>query len=378
MGPLMFIKRPPSRTGLLLLVWLTIFASPCPASAAEGPHIRWKNHFWGWQPFTRHEFSRPTLSKNYVLIGLQNGTFAALRRADGSIAWKNKFGAGFSTQAAVGGGKVYAADQHGMLHALHLRTGREIWSTQLQSQVRAKPIYGKGLLFVQTLGDEVLALDAKTGKQRWTFSAPPVGTLPMTIPASPVLQDGTLFASFASGVVFSARASDGQIHWQRNLSTAELAFTACASPVLTTKDLVVLQIGRGLFALDAKTGTPLWNRDHSQAYSLAADAEKHTLYMGHWKEGIFAVDSEDGKTLWQRSLSSHTDAHYSELAIFGDWILVGDSHSTLWAVNRKDGQSVQKIDPWTDWGGFPNTPTVRDANAAVWSEHGTLYYLDIR
>ena len=81
---------------------------------------------------------------------------------------------------AVGDGRVYMGQLDGSVVALDQRTGKPLWRTEIESWKRgyivsAAPLYVDGMVISGVSGGEyggrgrVVALDAKTGRERWHF-----------------------------------------------------------------------------------------------------------------------------------------------------------------------------------------------------------------
>lgn len=102
----------------------------------------------------------------------------------------------FRSNAAVTNDRVYIGGQNRMLTCLDAKTGKEIWTFATRRNVDSNPVLaGNRVIFHATEG-KVHILDATTGKPVWSFE--PGGTLI----ASPAVTDGKIITVTSQGEVF--------------------------------------------------------------------------------------------------------------------------------------------------------------------------------
>ncbi|HEY3922071.1 MAG TPA: PQQ-binding-like beta-propeller repeat protein [Gaiellaceae bacterium] len=122
------------------------------------------------------------------------GNVYAMNATTGERLWSYKYKTpkGFSSLlqtsrgVAIGGGNVYAAETDAYVTALDQATGRVKWSTKaanwkLGYTFTAAPLYVNGLVIVGESGgdsgapDQLVAMNANTGKVNWRWDAIPTG-----------------------------------------------------------------------------------------------------------------------------------------------------------------------------------------------------------
>jgi outer membrane protein assembly factor BamB len=134
-----------------------------------------------------------------------NGYFAyALRLADGVTLWHVPVS---GNALAVGNGIVYVGGNAPAITALNANTGATLWRDPLPPGGvigATAPVVAGNLVYVG--GDGVYALDAVSGKQRWTYPAGQVF-------AAPVVANGVLYVGSADGAVLSLNAVTGSPRW---------------------------------------------------------------------------------------------------------------------------------------------------------------------
>jgi outer membrane protein assembly factor BamB/plastocyanin len=274
-------------------------------SAAEVPNLG-----VAWSFYSREgDFTgTPVVANGLVLAGSNGGTIYAIDAETGRQRWAHRTGAVVNGSLAVSGNRVFVpiAEPHApKLMALDLRTGRELWVTQISNQensdVYGSPVAWKGRVFMGVsalygeLGDadvnvrgQVVALSEKTGKLKWnTFMVPPghdggaVWTTPAVDPKTGTLYVGTGNAyhepaadttdamvaldAFTGAVRGKFQATAGDV-WNGTSNAAEGPdYDFGASPQLLTgpdgRELVGEGQKAGVYhALDRHTMEPQWSR----------------------------------------------------------------------------------------------------------------------
>ena len=69
------------------------------------------------------------------------------------------------------GGEVIAGCECGSVYALDARTGKERWSTAVGGAVKASPAYDRGTVFVGDYSGQMTALRASSGREVWQAGA---------------------------------------------------------------------------------------------------------------------------------------------------------------------------------------------------------------
>ena len=136
------------------------------------------------------------------------------------------------TAPVAAAGLFYWSGSDGTVRAVDAATGRQRWTAYTGGQVHFSPSYWRGRLFVGSADGWVYALEAATGRRLWRFRAAPVerkipvyGKLASTWPvASGVLvDDGTAYAaagiaSYDGTHVYALDAVTGKLRWQNSTS----------------------------------------------------------------------------------------------------------------------------------------------------------------
>ena len=164
--------------------------------------------------------------------------------------------------------------------------------------------------FTRRDGDEVMsALDAASGKELWHtgYAAPYTPSSPAAAhragpKATPVFQDGKLFALGISGIVAAFDAVKGTLLWRTAAPSEPPFFSAASSPVAENGVVIVHPGNYGpLTAFDARTGEIKWTAgdDGFFASPVVANLAGIRQVITVTQKSVIGVAVADGSVLWQ-------------------------------------------------------------------------------
>jgi len=195
-----------------------------------------------------------------VLFGHDPSLLVALDMHSGHKKWSlviDRDGSVTGTPAVDANGTAYVSGRprdlsHVWVLAVDSLKGRTLWRIRLESYLASSPVVGPaGVIYVSTR-DDIFALDAKTGQQRWSSGYGGGGITPA------VGHDGTVYAGL-----------------------------------------------QGLTALDGRTGRPSWTFRQPVTSSIVI-AGDGTVYFGTIRDGgnhpqdygLCALDHRSGREKW--------------------------------------------------------------------------------
>ncbi|MBN9664017.1 MAG: PQQ-binding-like beta-propeller repeat protein [Acidobacteria bacterium] len=231
----------------------------------------------------------------------------------------------------------------------HLTGAR--WSYKLGGRQHCTPALGDGLL-VSGLNvyQDLFALDAETGKPRWTFRTGNVAS-PPTIAKGLVYFGSGDVRELDRGLFLAVDLKTGQERWR--LTTGKIE---SKSP-LVVDDLVYLASENlTLYALDAHSGRVAWKFAFALPHYLvightAPAYADGTLYFGGSGlkldgtgtfAALFALDARTGALKWQFSPRSRpnvrSDDRLQDMVAVSGGVVYGKSDNYLFAVDAGTGR----------------------------------------
>ena len=141
----------------------------------------------------------------------------------------------------------------------------EIPGSSSENKMEATPLVVDGILYT-VQGDEVVALDAATGRNFWTFTynIPPESNAYLLVCKGLAISGDTLFWATYDGHLIAIDAKNGRAIWNKTLFDWRKGLQLNVAPLIV-KNMVVLGTAdneRGancwIAAFDVKTGKELW------------------------------------------------------------------------------------------------------------------------
>ena len=297
------------RSGLVVLAcsfgWVTLPGSGASAPVPkEGttPYIKWSVN----SEFANNEMHDPLVVKDLVVVGTDNGALQAYRVGTGEEVWTYEHGHRIFHAPSSDGDRVYFSADGGSLIAVTADAGKKVWSFDLaQNDGPVIAVPRKGLVVATDMSGTVYALDAKTGKKRWSAE------VLTDAPPDPPGFDGAVGRIGDTKARPSALTTDGETLF---LSV----FDQCR-----------------VVAFDAATGKKLWSfQTGGWTYGTAAATATH-VFVGSQDKCFYCLDKKSGKQVWK----FETKARIESGCAFDDkWVYFGSCDGCLYCVNQVDGK----------------------------------------
>ena len=306
---------------------------------------------WVYKAKSLLEFP-PAIAYHYAYLPIERGIIRALQAWDGKVVWSRRFDACIAASPAVAKGVVYESllnpcnephdNRKGAVVALNARTGKTVWRAAIGA-TESSPLVVNGVVYVGSRNDKVYALDADTGRVRWTYTtggevkgaaAYIAGTIYIgaydghlyalnartgmlrwrasvenrlggrgTLYANPAIAYGRVYIGATDGVVYSFGATSGRLLWARR--TGGYVYSSAA---LWHQTVYVGSYDRKLYAIDAATGDVRWTFETNGAISGSPTVLNGVVYVSTLKGKTYGLDALRGKVVW-----TFTDGQYSPI-----------------------------------------------------------------
>ena len=230
------------------------------------------------------------------------------------------------------------------------------WSFETSDDIQSSPVLTEGTVYVGDSDTTLYALDGVDGAELWRFemeagivgpSAPAVAEIsgPETAQHGPVFVGDPhrlLFVGDAGGTVYALDAKTGDSLWQRNLLDG---VTAAVVVTKTGNVPVVLVTGTDenrptVVALDGRDGTERWRADEDPGFGQnpfsTPAVDDGTVYTGSLGGVVTALDLETGSERWRRP---REEGHRREafLAVSDRTVFATTVRGEVFAFDREDG-----------------------------------------
>ena len=320
-----------------------------------------------------------TTSRDGVLniIGLKTGDFEEDIDLDATIS------------AGVGGNEDVwlLATRDAYVIAVDAKSRRERWRTRVPSEVLVRPVIYEDTVVVRTIDGKILSLNIDSGKIRWSYQrAIPDLTLRGT--SEPVIARGKIFVGLADGRLIAISPDDGEVIWDVALSVPsgrseiQRLVDIDGDAQLYGRILYAASFQGRVAAIDVDRGQFLWARDFSTHTGVLLDEK--VLYSSDEHGHIWALDRLNGATIWKQEKLAHRKL--TRPTIIGDYLAVGDFEGYVHLLSRYDGHFIARFQlgqfddlGWELGTGIIVPPIVyKEDRLVVTTRGGILYVLKLR
>ncbi len=304
------------------------------------------------------------------------------------IGWKKTLGSGYSSISIADGRAVtmYSDSTFEYIVALDVDSGNELWKVELDSTYKGHDGSHDGQLSTPTIdGDKVfiyertgklLAFDAKTGKELWSRDVKSeispqepfhgFGTSPIVFGDVLMCQAGGTDGHTVCGF----DKNDGKLLWSTGSDTINYQ-----SPITANffgEDQLVAVADHYIYGINPMSGEMLWQYRHNGRYDginpLVIGSDKIFINQGRRESAMLQLSKTDGKysvsELWKNRNIRQT---YSS-TVHHEGYLYGYSGSFITCVDVETGNTVWKSRPPGD--GFL---ILVDGHLVVLTKRGTLH-----
>ena len=274
-------------------------------------------------------------------------------------AWSVNTHALIEFPPALADGVAYVVNKFGNAKAVRLRDRKVLWErvsdprdVGVPTDVTA-PVFHEGTVFFAYVDGRLVAVDAKTGRPRWTTN------LHSHLESSPVVVGDRLYLGDDKTNVIAVRASDGKVLWEFNSPGA-----IKASPSYHDGRVYVADYEGAMFCLDAGTGKPVWRTNTTKVppfgeggfYSSPAIAFGR-VYAARDDGTVFAFHLRDGRVDWSFPTDNFVYGSPAVAKVPGTppTVYIGSYDEHFYALDARSGRQRWRYDVG---GAVPGTATV--------------------
>jgi outer membrane protein assembly factor BamB len=319
---------------------------------------------------TPQEFASPAVWADTLYVGSARGWFYALRTTDGRVRWRKQLGS-VACAPLVDRGTLYVGTNDGFLVAVDYQSRGPIGQT---------PAATRDLVVFSNEADQVIAIEATTGKFKWQYKGETPEEYTLRGHAGVSVDGELIYTGFSNGSLVALRRDTGSLAWSTSLKGDADRFTDVdATPVVLEGNVYASSSSGGVYAIDKTTGlvkwrVPFW--DASQPSStgnvggIATDTK--AIYVSVADLGTYSIDL-GGNIIWR--VGAKGGGEPAEPVLHGDLIVYSLANAGLFVAERKTGNTLEYFDPGD---GISAQPTITgDGRLFVVSNRGVLFAFDL-
>ncbi|WP_405614257.1 protein kinase domain-containing protein [Streptomyces sp. NBC_01508] len=272
------------------------------------------------------ELPRPAMFLSAVtrstLLCSESALGASFDRDTGKLLWKDL--GGQNTDVLTDEKNVYTVRTDGKVHAFDARSGDKLWDAAPAGDSAPELNFSDGELVVTMSGGRFQALEASSGKVRWTSPEGDRGFMVEgATPAGALLVWGGASKTYPAATLGGYTALDpdtGRRVWAKDLVTLY--------PPVKSKVLYGIDAGMKLLALDPDNGETLWSAPtelpptNSETLGFPGSLSLNggtlfcypsTNFNGSTRGLLAAFDPASGKTLWTVRTAARGNRGYARV-----------------------------------------------------------------
>ena len=202
-------------------------------------------------------------------------------------------------------GKVFVTSGFGEVVALDARSGRQLWKQDLGVPIVNAPTANGGRVFVSTQENHFYALAETDGRRLWDHSgiSESAGILQST---SAAVAGEYVMAPYSSGEIYALRVQNGRPAWNDMLThsgaaTALSELDDIAGRPVVDRDIVFAVSHSGVMAaINVNNGERLWSRDIGGIQTPWAAGDY--VYVLTSDQQMICLTRKEGKVKWIHQL----------------------------------------------------------------------------
>jgi outer membrane protein assembly factor BamB len=271
--------------------------------------------------------------------------------------------------------KQSRAGQNGFVVAWRARDGRELWRFHAKP-IESSPLYRRDVLYVASWDQHLYALDARTGKVRWTFRADDEPN------STPAYYKGRIYIGTNSGSLYAVDAGTGRLVW-RAQSHSHLGHRDefYASPTVAYGRVYIGNVDGTFHAYGAETGRLLWQRPLGTYIYGSAAVSAGRVFIGTYDGVLFSLRASTGDVLWRHTSAAAVHSspvvmnglvYYASCSSCGRWAIrhVKHGHDGTYALDVRTGR-----ERWRFRAGKYASPIVADDHRVYLTGRAKLFAL---
>ncbi|MTB68528.1 outer membrane protein assembly factor BamB [Providencia sp. wls1943] len=270
--------------------------------------------------------------------------------------------------------KIFIGTERGTVIALNKENGEVLWDVEVAGEALSKPVVSGDMVVIHTSNGQLQALDTATGAIKWTVNMD-TPSLSLRGESAPAVAFGAAIVGGDNGRVSAVLLSQGQLIWQQRISQVTSSTEigrlndVDMTPVIDDGKVYAIAYNGTLAALDMRSGQMLWKRDLGSINDMVLSGDN--LYLVDQTDRVLSVRKSDGVTLWTQDQLLNRGLSAPE--VYNGYIVVGDKEGYLHWLDTSTGGFVAQNK--LNSSGIHSRPVIASDKLMVQTRNGTVYLL---
>ncbi len=280
---------------------------------------------------------------NRLFVADAKGALIALDANTGSRFWRISTKLPITAGPTASAGLVIVGTSNAIVTAFNQQDGKLVWQITAPSEVLAAPAISGDIVIIKTIDGQLTALDVKTGALKWHYQED-VPSLILRGSSSVVFDKDLVIAGFENGKVIALDLVTGKRVWQKAISTPLSSNIIAnmvdidATPIIQNGVVFAASYQGNIMSLGLANGQTLWEHTVSTFSGIAANAKN--IFVSEADSSMTAFDAATGSVVWTQK-----DLLYRKITgpvVFKDMVVVGDAEGFLHFMSQETGKFVAR------------------------------------
>lgn len=292
--------------------------------------------------FRKINRARVLYTENSLITANSHEGVVAYDIKSGYRQWTYVVPNGVEKEPVLFNGRLYFGGNDGYFYSISATSGQEVWKTHIKSEIVATPAFDtqEGRVYFVTTSNSILALEAENGRQVWSYTRQDPSSYSIRGGTTPLIHKNLLYVGFSEGSFVAFNKSNGTINWEIQLNKNKRFKDIDSSAVVDGEKIFVSGYDDRLYVLSSTNGDIL-GKFEAGGY-VPVTIEGNILYYSSTNGKVYALNKESLKGLWEYTA---TNGLPTEVSVFGNVVLFGESQGNLVFLNKKTGEVVNQFEP---------------------------------
>lgn len=262
--------------------------------------------------------------------------------ATGERKWSYVVPNGVEKEPVAYNNRLYFGGNDGFFYSISLDTGRELWKTHIKSEIVATPAFDaqEGRVYFVTTSNSILALEAESGRQVWSYTRQDPSSYSIRGGTTPVVHKNLIYVGFSEGSFVAFNKSNGTINWEIQLNKNKRFKDIDAGAVIENEKIYVSGYDDKLYILSTTNGDVL-NKFEAGGY-VPVTIDGSILYYPSTNGKVYALNKDSLKAVWEYEVPNGLP---TEISLFNDNLVFGESLGDLILLDKKTGAVNTRFEP---------------------------------
>lgn len=312
----------------------------------------------------------PAVVEQKIFTVSYKGRVKAVNINSGRNIWEVNTNLPLRSGVAADNSNIYIGTDAGRIIALRQSDGKMVWQASFPSSVLAIPCVAKGKVIAKGIGGQLLAFDAATGKQLWSYAEEEPGLI-LRGSSAPRIAGNLVINGFADGQLVALNIQTGKVEWKQAIAeptgsaTVDRMTDIDADPVIADRTIYTAAY-QGHIAAVNLNGRILWQKELSAYSDIAVGT--NAIYTSDSQGLLYAFNRKTGEVLWKQA--ALTGRNLSAPVLYHGNLIVGDVDGYVHCLATKDGHFLARLR--VDKSEIIAPPLVVDDSLFVMSKSGKL------